>query len=208
MASDADPETVHRLKSRDKSAWNAVSTEYTGDLFGFVIRLVGFNRSVAEDIVQDVWLESLNRIRHYDPDRGEFRTWIFAIARRRVAACWRRRDSAAECEALPDDILPDPQLLPTELLDRLDRSAVVRAALLSMAPARRRALVAKYQDEKTVAEIAAAEGKSVKAIESLLSRAREELRGLLGPHFDSMTQENAMLRRSDTVPVLLPETHS
>lgn len=195
MTGDLNIEIAQRLKDRDKSAWNVVSSEHTRDLFGFVVRLVGFDQSAADDVVQEVWLECLKRIQHFDPTRGEFRGWLFEIARRRVAAFWRKRASIPKCDELNEGVVMDAQLLPTEVLERLDRSAIVRAALLAMAPERRRMLTAKYQDDLTVAEIAAAEGKSVKAIESLLTRARDELRGLLGPHFDSITCDDAALRR-------------
>lgn len=199
MTSDLDSCMVRRLQDRDKPAWNAVCSEYSRDLFGFVVRLVGFEQSVAGDIVQEVWLESLKRIQHFDPGRGEFRGWLFEIARRRVAAFWRKQSTAPCYEDVHDGLAMDPQLLPTEVLDRLDRSAIVRAALLAMAPERSRVLTYKYLDDHTVAEIAAKEGKSVKAIESLLTRARDELREMLGPHFDSITSDDAALRRSGSV---------
>lgn len=208
MTSDVNADLTQRLKDRDKSAWNAVSAEYTRDLYGFVVRLVGLDRSVADDVIQEVWLESLKRIQQFDPARGEFRGWLFEIARRRVAGYWRKRISMPLCEELESATPTDPQLLPTEILDRLDRAAIVRAALLAMAPERCRVLTAKYQDDQTVAEIAAREGKSVKAIESLLTRARDELRGLLGVHFNSTTSDDAVLRRACSVHPSVPETHT
>ncbi len=208
MTSDVNSAIAQRLKDRDKSAWNVVSSEHTRDLFGFVVRLVGFDQSAADDVVQEVWLECLKRIQHFDPLRGEFRGWLFEIARRRVAAFWRRRASVPCCEDLNDGLAMGSQMLPTEILDRLDRSAIVRAALLAMTPERSRVLAAKYLDDQSVAQIAAAEGKSVKAIESLLTRARDELRALLGPHFDSITSDDAVLRRPCSIHPSVPEAQS
>jgi RNA polymerase sigma factor (sigma-70 family) len=208
MTIDVNSDLTQRLKDRDKSAWNAVSLEYTRDLYGFVVRLVGLDRSVADDIVQDVWLESLKRIHRFDPSRGEFRGWLFEIARRLVAGYWRKRILMPLCEEFESTAPTDPQLLPTEILDHLDRAAIVRATMLAIAPERCRVLTAKYQDDQTVAEIAAREGKSEKAIESLLTRAREELRGLLGVHFDSTTSDDAALHRTCSVYPSVPESHT
>ena len=127
MTIDVNSDLTQRLKDRDKSAWNAVSLEYTRDLYGFVVRLVGLDRSVADDIVQDVWLESLKRIHRFDPSRGEFRGWLFEIARRLVAGYWRKRILMPLCEEFESTAPTDPQLLPTEILDHLDRAAIVRA---------------------------------------------------------------------------------
>lgn len=208
MTSDVNSAIAQRLRNRDKSAWNEVSLEHTRDLFGFIVRLVGFDRSAADDVVQEVWLECLNRIQHFDPTRCEFRGWLFEIARRRVAAFWRKRASVPCCEDLNDGLAMESQLLPTEILDRLDRSAIVRAVLLAMSPERSRVLTAKYLDDQSVAQIAASEGKSVKAIESLLTRAREELRVLLGPHFDFITSDAAVLRRPCSIHPSVPEAQS
>ncbi|MBL8818741.1 MAG: sigma-70 family RNA polymerase sigma factor [Planctomyces sp.] len=208
MTSDLDRGIAQRLRDRDKSAWNAVCSEYSRDLFGFVLRLVAFEQSTAGDIVQEVWLESLNRIARYDPERAEFRVWLFEIARRRVALFWRRKAAAPDHEGLHEDLPMDPQLLPTEILDRLDRSAIVRAALLAMSPERCRVLTAKYLEDQTVSEIAAKEGKSIKAVESLLTRSRDELRGLLGAHFYSIKSHEAAFRCSGSVHPSAPEVHS
>jgi RNA polymerase sigma-70 factor (ECF subfamily) len=207
MTSDVNSAIAQRLKDRDKSAWNEVSSEHTRDLFGFIVRLVGFDRSAADDVVQEVWLECLNRIQHFDPTRCEFRGWLFEIARRRVAAFWRKRASVPCCEDLNDGLAMESQLLPTEILDRLDCSAIVRAALLAMAPERSRVLTAKYLDDQSVAQIAASEGKSMKAIESLLTRARDDLRVLLGPHFDSINSNGGALRRPCSIHSPETEAH-
>ena len=64
---------------------------------------------------------------------------------------------------------------------------MVRAALLCMHDDRRRMLLDKYAEGLSVAEIAARTGRSAKAVESLLSRAREQFRDLLRPYFSNPT---------------------
>jgi len=177
------------------------------DLYGFIVRLVRLDRSVADDIVQDVWLESLNRIGQFDADRCELRGWLFEIARKKMAGYWRKRASTPLCDELNPETVSDSLLLPTEIMDLIDRAALVRAALLAISPDRCSVLTAKYQDGRSVADIAANEGKSVKAVESLLSRARDELRQLLGPHFETIsTTENATLCKPFPVSPSIPET--
>jgi len=60
---------------------------------------------------------------------------------------------------------------------------MVQASLLALSPERRQVLVEKYVEELSVAEIAARTGKSPKAVESLLSRARKQFRTLLQWYF-------------------------
>src|SRR5436190_15642902 len=79
------------LQRRDSIAWDEFYRRHVGETYGFLVRLVGGDRAAAEDLFQEVWVEALDGIDQYDPERGELRAWLFGIARRRVALYWRRR---------------------------------------------------------------------------------------------------------------------
>jgi RNA polymerase sigma-70 factor (ECF subfamily) len=82
-----------------------------------------------------------------------------------------------------NEALPPPQQL-----ESLERAAVIRAALFRLTEDYRDVLVKKYVDGFSVREIADRDGRSTKAVESLLTRARERLRELLRPYFVYRTQ--------------------
>jgi len=48
------------------------------------------NRTAAEDIVHDTFVELLRRPRNYDPARGSLRAFLYGIARNRIASSARR----------------------------------------------------------------------------------------------------------------------
>lgn len=79
-------------------------------------------------------------------------------------------DADPEIDAILAQVQTEP--LPEWVLERRETSELVGATLSSLTPEYRRALVDKYFDGKSVAEMAAASGKSVKATESLLHRSR------------------------------------
>jgi RNA polymerase sigma factor (sigma-70 family) len=106
------------------------------------------------------------------------------IARHLVLRHYRRAsthtlDDHQEC---PADTPPPP-----DLLENVERVNIVRAALLCLDDDRRRVLEDKYAGGLSIAEIAARTGRSAKAVESLLSRARSQLRGLLRFYFSTPT---------------------
>ena len=68
------------------------------------------------------------------------------------------------------------------------RGDLIRAALLQLNEDHRDVLLKKYVGGFSVVEIAGHTGRSAKAVESLLSRARERLRELLSPYFLHMNQ--------------------
>ena len=74
-------------------------------------------------------------------------------------------------------------LLPAAVIEEVERADAVRAALSELDETARDVLVNKYVDSMSVAEIADRIGKSPKAVESMLTRARTRLRSLLRSYF-------------------------
>jgi RNA polymerase sigma-70 factor, ECF subfamily len=182
------------LQSRDAAAWDEFYETHVRDLYGFVFRLLRGDPQTAADVFQDTWLDAIGRIGQFDPSRGELRSWLFAIARRRVALHWRRLTARGGPPAASDaDIAVealDGAVAPDDVIERLEQATVVRASLLVLPPERRQALVDKYVEGLSVAQIAAQTGKSPKAVESLLSRAREQFRALLRRYFTDAKGRN------------------
>jgi RNA polymerase sigma-70 factor, ECF subfamily len=182
---DNGPQFDRALVRRDRTVWAEMYDRHSSEIFGLIFHLVGRDRAVAEDVHQEVWLLAIEQVDSYDPDRGEFRDWLLGIARHRVLRR-HRRPAGLSLEAYSAG-LSDP-LSPPEQLEGVERAGAVRAALLCLDETRRRVLLDKYAEGLSVAEIAARTGRSAKAVESLLSRAREQIRDLLRPYFSNPTE--------------------
>jgi RNA polymerase sigma-70 factor, ECF subfamily len=184
VADDEQTRLVAALKLRSCSAWSAATDRHLNEVYGFIFHLVGGKRAVAEDLNQETWLEAIDGIDRLDAAEGNFRSWLFGIARRRVALHFRRCASTGRPALLGDQCEKvgepgDTSILPEDVLEQVERVSVVRAAMLILADDRREALLDKYVEGLSVEAIAARMGKTAKAVESLLSRAREQLRCLL-----------------------------
>jgi RNA polymerase sigma-70 factor, ECF subfamily len=184
VAADDQSSLITALKGRDHAAWSAAVDRHLHEVYGFVFHLVRGDRAVAEDLNQEVWLEAVGGINQCDATRGSFRDWLFGIARKRVALHYRRRALAANPTLLADQSAEsakggDCSVLPEDMLEQVERGSVVRAAILVLPDDRRAALLWKYVEGLSVDAIAMRMGRTAKAVESLLSRAREQLRALL-----------------------------
>jgi RNA polymerase sigma-70 factor (ECF subfamily) len=182
------------LQKCDAAAWDEVYEEHARELYGFAFRLLRGDPQTAADLFQDIWLDAIGHIGQFDSKRGELRSWLFGIARRRIALYWRQRLARGDTAAANRDDIPiealDGGVVPDDVLEHLEQAAVVQASLLALPPERRQVLVEKYVEELSVAQISARTGKSPKAVESLLSRAREQFRALLRRYFSDTKCRN------------------
>jgi RNA polymerase sigma-70 factor (ECF subfamily) len=176
------------LRNRDPAAWNALYDELRPAVYSLIFHLLRANQRLAEDLDQETWLAALDGISHFDPARGELRVWLLGIARKRVAlhfrqAMARATESMAAGAQLEEAESSGGTILPDDMVEQLERAAVVRASLVMLDDRRREMLLGKYVEGLSVEELANRTGKTPKAVESLLSRAREQLRALLAWYF-------------------------
>lgn len=201
MADEDQSSLITALQQRDRSAWSVAVDRHLREVYGFVFHLVGGDRAVAEDLNHETWVEAMDGIDQCDATRGSFRNWLFGIARKRVALYFRRRAVAGDPTSLSDQFgkmaeLDDSAVLPEDLLERVEQRSVVRAAMLVLPDDRREVLLGKYVEGLSVETIATRMGRSVKADESLLSRTREQMRGLLRGYMMSSGDERQVSKES------------
>jgi len=89
-AESDEPVLADRLVERDEVALAEVYELYSRPVFTFLLRFTG-DRSAAEDVQQQVFLEVWQKASKFDPGRGSMLTWIMTIARSRALDHSRRR---------------------------------------------------------------------------------------------------------------------
>jgi RNA polymerase sigma-70 factor (ECF subfamily) len=159
--------------SGDERAWRAWYDESFPGLYAYALWRCGGLRDRADEAVQETWLAAVRRLRSFDPARGSFAGWLRAIAANVLRNHFRRaarRRAAAGAAARPEA----QEAAPEE--ERRARAERVAAALAALPDRYEGVLRAKYLEGHSVAAIAAASGDTPKAVESLLSRARQAFR--------------------------------
>jgi RNA polymerase sigma-70 factor (ECF subfamily) len=161
----------------DASAWRAWFAEHFDRLAAYVRWRCGGIADLADDVTQDAWLTDVRRLRSFDPDRGPFFAWLCGIAANATRNALRsRRRSAKRMRALgPTDDPPANGNDPTAH-EKTWKAERVAAALAELPDHYESVLRAKYLDRLTVEAIATARGDTLKAVESLLARARQAFR--------------------------------
>ncbi len=159
----------------DESAWRVLYERAYAPLLAYVRCRVAGDAARADEIIQETWLVAVKRIGRFDPGRGSFEAWLVGIAQN-VVRNERRRAARRNAEAASDvaDVaeLAQDAPRPEEALVR----ARVSLTFASLSTSHQAVLRAKYAERRSVDAIAQAIGRSPKAVESLLSRAREAFR--------------------------------
>jgi RNA polymerase sigma-70 factor (ECF subfamily) len=157
----------------DAGAWRRWYDAHFERLAGYVRWRCGGLRDLADDVLQEAWLAAVRRLRKFDPAKGTLFDWLCGIAsnaaRNAIRARLRQKARARPLGATDDR----PRAGPADPTERAERVAAALAALPEHYEA---VLRAKYLDGLSVNEVAARRGESPKAVESLLSRARQAFR--------------------------------
>ncbi|MFC1793375.1 RNA polymerase sigma factor [Planctomycetota bacterium] len=136
------------------------------------------NRSLAEELLQKTVFDAVRGRGSYDPSKGRPEDWISGIARNNIRLEIRKRASRP---SINGDIgryfdAMDTKLLPDEVLERQEMTAIVRSALGRLESKEKAVLEAKYIEELSANDIARQMETTEKAIYNLLYRAKISLR--------------------------------
>lgn len=162
-------ELIEALLRREEAAWQEFLDLYGAVLARAIRKVLGPGAEV-DDLIGEICVRLLDedgrRLRAF---RGEcaFSTWLWHLARG-AALDYARKKRPAQLGELE---IPAPAVL--------DETERVREALALLPERSRIALRMAFWEERSYAEIGSALGLSPESVGPLLSRAREELSGIL-----------------------------
>jgi RNA polymerase sigma-70 factor (ECF subfamily) len=172
---DADYEVIEAIGRGDPSALETLIRRYRNPVVNFIYKYLG-DRFGAEDIAQEVFLRVYRSASGFEP-RGRVSTWIFTIAynlcmneilrRRRFCLMSDMEDERGIEPSVPSSV--EGEELKEELMDFIRR----------LPEKQRAALLLKVNEGLSYAEIGGVLDLSVSSVESLLFRARENLRKMV-----------------------------
>ncbi len=183
MQERSDEQLMAAVMAGDQVALAALVTRHHTPLLGYLYRLVGGDRQLSEDLVQEALLHVL-RQRTYQADRP-FKPWLYMIATNlardyfksaAVRQCWRRGD---EEEALLQvyDSAPGPE----ERALAAEQGSEVRAALAQLREEYRVVVVLRFYQGFSLQEIAETLHIPLGTVKSRLSVGVHRLRSVLTP---------------------------
>ena len=184
MASDAassPPQEIDPLIERclrgDQDAWEAIVRLYGRKVFNIAYKFVG-RHDEAEDLTQDVFVKLFKSLRTFDR-RANFSTWLISVSRNLCIDHYRSVRRERESINRDVDVVtlarPSGADTPQAMLERRDRVALLRAALDTLSPSLRAAIMLRDIHELSYQEIAEELGVPEGTVKSRINRGRTEL---------------------------------
>ena len=186
---DEDQSLMLAYAHGDVRAFERLYDRHKGATYRYFLRHADGHAATAEELHQDLWLKVVGARGQYAP-LARFTTWLYTLARHRLADHWRSR-SGVELASLQDEAIageaesaspaterPDDDPLQASI-DAQARERLVRS-LQGLPVLQRDAFLLHVEGGLSVEEIGALCGTSAETIKSRLRYAYRRLRAALG----------------------------
>ena len=164
-----DEELMFHVRNGTGEMLGVLFSRYHSPLFNFYCKLTG-DRSLSEDLVQDVFYRILKYRQTYKPGTS-FKTWMYQIARNARLDNFRKQRPQVELEESMA-----PVVVPTDNVQQSQETALLHRALMQLPEEKREVLVLSRFQELKYEEIAVLLGCQPNAVKVKVFRALKDLR--------------------------------
>jgi RNA polymerase sigma-70 factor, ECF subfamily len=161
-----------------EAALSALYDRYSRTVYGVGFKILG-NRSLAEELVQDVFLKVWRSAGTFDPSQGSFSTWLYRVTRSAAIDLYRKRTSRVR--QVPDGArhiaaARDSSAGPQEIVDESWLSWRVSRALEVLDAPHREVIELAYFGELSQREVSERTGVPLGTVKTRTASAFRRLR--------------------------------
>jgi RNA polymerase sigma-70 factor (ECF subfamily) len=174
---------IRRAQQRDPVALTQLYEENFDRIYRYIVLKIG-DRTEAEDMTQQVFLNALQSISSYKWKGMPFTSWLYRIAHNQVVDYVRKKAKHATVpldESLP---LPATDGDPQHLVERKIQLETVVMATKKLTKAQQEVISLRFAAELSITEVAKVMAKSEGAVKALQHSAILALRKAMSPEVE------------------------
>ena len=177
----SDEDLMLRYAGGDPDAFQQLYERHRGGLYRYFLRQC--NRSVAEELFQDVWARVIQSRKRYRP-KAAFKTWLYTLAHNRLIDHWRREgarpvEQSASDDDCPEMTAPDTNPGPQRLVDLRECLEQLLQLVSGLPDVQRQTFLLRHEAGMSLAQIAEAMSTRAETAKSRLRYAMERLRAAI-----------------------------
>jgi len=180
-----DQIAISRIKQGDLTGLETLVNRYQVQAVQAAYAIV-YDRALAEDIAQTVFIKLVDRIQQFDEERP-FAPWFFRIViNDAIKAAKKQTRSISLDDQLDEPTLQlakwlvDPTLKPEQVVEQKEARRLILKAMQSLIPEQRAVIVMRYFLEMSEADMVVKMERPLSTIKWWLREARKQLRSLIG----------------------------
>ena len=194
---------VERVRKGDEESYRILYDLYAKPVYNFIFRLIG-NVEEAEDLTQETFLKVFNQVSRLR-DTGQFKFWLYRIARNEVYQRLRKRKRRTEV-SIDDETTGYGDLLrekgrdanPEDSLLNRELEKQIRLALEAMPVKLRDVFVLAVIQKCSYEEVTQIVGRSLLSVKTDIYRARLIAKEVMGKYLDRTNYELSGRRKRDS----------
>lgn len=189
--SDQDTQLMFRFQNGEERCFEELVERHKQRVFNIAYRYLG-NIHDAEDVAQQVFINIYNARKTYTP-QAQFTTWLYTVCKNACFKTFRKKrlkttslsaDIELEEDVVSSQIADPSGKTPLENVIDAERDLVVKKAIDSLPEKQKIVLILYKYEQLSYEKITEITGFSVKAVKSLLHRARVSLKEKLSGYFN------------------------
>jgi RNA polymerase sigma-70 factor (ECF subfamily) len=188
-----DGQLVELVAQKDAGALEALYDRYGRPAYSLARRILT-EETLAQDVVQEVFLSLWRNAGRFDAGRGTVATYLLSMTHHRAVDVVRREENLRRWRTSDEglELEPDPKARVEDEVEASERRAEVRAALSVLPPAQREALLLAYFGGYTQREVAALMGVPLGTVKTRMAAGMRKMKEALQ---DAGTEEHPWTRQ-------------
>ena len=175
-----DGQLVELVAEKDAGALEALYDRYGRAAYSLARRILA-EETLAQDVVQEVFLSLWRDAARFDAGRGTVATYLLSMTHHRAVDVVRREENLRRWRTSDEglELEPDPKAAVEDEVETGERRAEVRAALQELPDAQREALLLAYFGGYTQREVAALVGVPLGTVKTRMAAGMRKMKAAL-----------------------------